>query len=349
VIDIKFFDDNGMDLASAPEKRIERLFFGEDFKRTVAEEIGELSFPFHRIAESYKEGVLSCIDREAIRAANFKVVVDYAYSSASQIFPSILGELGIDVIALNAHIDETKITKSKLMFEKSLSQLSQIVKSLEADLGIMLDTGAEKIFLCDEMGHIFQGDVELAILTILACRTEKKAQIAVPVKASRVIDEIARKYMARVVRTKTSFRDMMEVSSKPGITLLGENLGGFIFPEFQPAFDAMFASVKLLEMLSKTQVNLSEIAAEVPKVNMSCREISCPPELKGRVLRTIVEDQQDKEMDLTDGVKIFHHDDWILILPDPVRPIVSICAEAATEKAAQKLVNEYVEKIDSIL
>lgn len=80
-------------------------------------------------------------------------MVDYAYSSASQIFPSILGELGIEVIALNAHIDESKITKTKAMFERELSQLSQIVKSLEADLGIMLDTGAEKIFLCDERKH----------------------------------------------------------------------------------------------------------------------------------------------------------------------------------------------------
>ncbi len=349
VIDIKFFDNNGMDLASAPEKKIERLFFGEDFKRMVSDEIGELSFPFYRVAESYKEGALNSVKTDILRSANFKVVVDYAYSSASQIFPSILGELGIDVIALNAHIDETKITKNKLMFEKSLSQLSQIVKSLEADLGIMLDTGAEKIFLCDEKGNIFQGDSELAILAILACRTEKKAQIAVPVKASRVIDEIARKYMARVVRTKTNFRDMMEVSSRPGITLLGESLGGFIFPEFQPAFDAMFASVKLLEMLAKTGVRLSEIAQEVPEISMVCRDISCPPEMKGKVLRTIVEENQEKEVDLTDGIKIFNKEDWTLILPDAMRPIIHVCAEAGNIKTAQKMAAEYVEKIDSIL
>ena len=349
VIDVKFFDENGMDLASAREKKIERLFFGEDFKRMGIEEIGELTFPFHRVAESYKDGVLNCIDRDSIHAANFKVVVDYAYSSASQIFPSILGELGIEVIALNAHIDETKITKSKGVFERNLSQLSQIVKSLEADLGIMLDTGAEKIFLCDEKGNILQGDLELAILTILVGRTIKKAQIAVPVKASRVIDEIAKKYGAKIVRTKTSSRDMMEVSAKPGISFLGENLGGFIFPEFQSAFDAMFATVKLLEMLSKGRDKLSDLAAEVPKISMVSREISCPPELKGKVLRSIVDNLQEEEVDLTDGVKVFYDEDWALVLPDPVRPIIHLYAESHSERSAEKLAKECVDKIDSIL
>ncbi|MBI5078962.1 NTP transferase domain-containing protein, partial [Candidatus Saganbacteria bacterium] len=213
VIDLKFFDENGMDISSSREKKIERLFFGEEFQRLGIEEVGELTFPFHRVAEYYKEGVLNCLDREALQRARLKVVVDYAYSSASQIFPSILGELGVEAIALNAHIDETKITKTRTVFERGLSQLSNIVKSLDADLGIMLDTGAEKIFLCDEKGKVLCGDLELAVMTILRTMLMKKAQIAVSVKASRVIDGIARKNGAKVIRTKTSSRDMMEVSA----------------------------------------------------------------------------------------------------------------------------------------
>jgi mannose-1-phosphate guanylyltransferase/phosphomannomutase len=349
VIDIKFFDENGMDLLSVHEKKIERLFFGEDFKRVGIEEVGELNFPYHRVAESYKEGVLGNINKEAVTARNFKVVVDYAYSSASQIFPSILGELGIEVIALNAHIDETKITKSRVMFEKAHCQLSSIVKSLDADLGIMLDTGAEKIFLCDEKGRLIQGDFELAVMTILFCRSQKGAEIGVPVKVSRVIDELAKKYGARVVRTKTSVRDMMENCYRGRMRYLGETAGGFIFPQFQCAFDAMFASLKLLEMLAKENVKLSEIAAEVPRINMASKEVSCTAENKGKVLRTIVDAIGDEEVDLTDGVKVFHGHDWALILPDPAKPVIHLYAEAESEKQAHKLIDQYVEKIDSII
>ncbi|MBN3033910.1 MAG: mannose-1-phosphate guanyltransferase [Candidatus Saganbacteria bacterium] len=349
VIDIKFFDENGMDLASASEKKIERLFFGEDFKRTGVEDAGDLNFPFHRVAESYKEGVLGALDREAIGAGNFKVVIDYAYGSASQIFPAILGELGIEVIALGAHIDETKITKTRAMFEKAHSQLSQIVKSLGADLGIMLDTGAEKIFICDETGRIFQGDLELAIMAILFGRLHKKVELGVPVKASRVIDEVAKRYGLRVIRTKTSVRAMMENCYKGRMKFFGETAGGFIFPEFQCAFDAMFSSLKLLEMLAKSKVKLSEVAAEVPKINMASKEVSCAAEHKGKVLRSIVDSLGEEEVDLTDGVKIFHGNDWALVLPDPSRPVIHLYAEAETEKQAAKLIDKYIEKIDSLI
>lgn len=349
VIDIKFFDENGRDLPSACEKKVERLFFGEDFKRAGIEAVGDIDFPYHRVAEAYKDGVLSGLSKETIRGANFRIVVDYAYGSASQIFPSILGELGIEVVALNAHIDETKITKTRVMFEKALSQLSQIVRSLEADLGIMLDTGAEKIFLCDEKGRILQGDLELAVMTILACRTQKPATIGVSARASRVIDQLVQKYGAKVIRTKTSAAAMMGNCGQPGLTFMGETVGGFVFPEFQCAFDAMFASIKLLEMLAGQKARLSEIADEVPKIAMAAKEISCSTEAKGRVLRGIIDSAADLEADLTDGVKIFEGEDWVLVLPDPVRPLIHLYAEAETEKKALKLIDRYVERIDAII
>ena len=97
-----------------------------------------------------------------ICAANFKVVVDYAYSSASQIFPSILGELGIEVIALNAHIDETKITKTKVMLTRA-SQLSQIVKLPQRRPGRHARHGRGKDLPLRRERAILQGDVELAV------------------------------------------------------------------------------------------------------------------------------------------------------------------------------------------
>ncbi|MFH1386099.1 MAG: nucleotidyltransferase, partial [bacterium] len=297
----------------------------------------------------YKEGILNNVNQAMIKKSDFKIVVDYAYGSASQIFPSILGELGIEVIAINAHIDETKITKTKVIYEKSLAQLSRIVKSLEADLGIMLDAGAEKIFICDEKGKLLQGDIELAAMVILNARANKKAQIAVPIKASRVIDELGKKYGVKIIRTKTSVRDMMETSKLPGITMVGESQGGFMYPGFQSSFDAMFAAVKLLELLAINKVKLSAIEAEVPKIRMAARNISCPPEKKGEVLRLMINGLRGKKYDLTDGIKIFDKDDWVLILPDPARPIIHFLAEAGTEAKAQKLVDQYIEKVDSIL
>ena len=347
VLDIKFFDENGMDLPSLKEKKIERLFFAEDFKRICVEGVGELTFPFHRIAEQYKEGVLHHIGVDLIKGKKCRIVIDYASSAASQIFPSILGELGCEVVALNAHIDETKLTKTKDDFERSLVQLSSIVRSLEAEMGVMLDAGAEKIFLCDEKGRIFSGDEALSVVLTLVLKNNRKGQVAVPVNASSAIEQIAKKFGVKVVRTKTSFRHMMEVAAQPGVMFMGERLGGYIFSDFQPHFDAMFSTVKLIELLLRNGEKLSQI--EFPRSAVCKKDISCSPELKGRVVRALAEELKDEDIELLDGIKVHLNEGWILILPHPNRPVIELYAECEKEKEAQKLLQEYTKKIDEIL
>lgn len=348
VIDIKFFDSNGMDIDSTKEKKVERLFFAENFLRTGVDENGEITFPFHRVAEAYKEGILNYLKKGEMKSCNLKVVIDYAFGAASQIFPSILGGLGLDVISINAHIDETKITKNKAQFDRSLDQLSQIVKSLNADLGIMLDTGGEKIFLCDERGNILDGSKVLGLMALTVLRGKKGAVIAVPVKESRVMEEIAKKYKGEVMRTKTSQRGMMEAAAQSKVAFLGEGLGGFIFPDFMPTFDGMLSACKLMESLCHNKVALSDLASEVPQIKVLKREVSCSPDQKGKVMRVLVEGPEADRVELIDGVKLWFGGDWILVLPDPMHPVIHLYAEAGTDKNAQLLLSRYISKIDSL-
>jgi len=144
IIDLKFFDNKGLNLHSNQEKGIEKLFFREDFRRARMEETGEMTFPVYGF-EYYQNGFMSSIDAEAIKKAGFKMVLDYSYGSSSRIFPAILGNLNLNIIALNANLDGAKITKTADEFQNSLVQLSSIVRSLRADIGVMLDAGGEKI------------------------------------------------------------------------------------------------------------------------------------------------------------------------------------------------------------
>ena len=129
IVDLKIFDNNGLDLHPSREKTIERLFFREDFERVSMEETGDLTFPIHGF-ETYQSGFLSTVSTDVINKANFKVVLDYSFGSTSRIFPAILGGLNCEMIALNANLDGTKLTKNTKEFNKSLSQLSTIVRSL---------------------------------------------------------------------------------------------------------------------------------------------------------------------------------------------------------------------------
>ena len=344
LIDIKFFDERGMDISANREKGIERLFFREDFRRAKVDGTGTLSFPEYDV-EYYQQGILSFINQAAIRARALKVVIDYSYGSASTIFPAILGKLGCEVIALNAYMDESRITKTAEEFQRSLTQLSEIVRILGADLGFMLDTGAEKLFLVDNKGDLLSDELALAVVALLVARTQPVGTIGVPITASGVLEELVAPHGFRLIRTKIAPRALMEAATQEGAVFVGDAFGGFIFPGFQPAFDAMLASLKILEMLALSDFSLHEAIRNVPQRASSRDQIPCPWEMKGTVMRSLIEATKDGQVELVDGVKIHLGTDWIILYPDPDRPVFHIQAEAGTRAKADQMISAYRDKL----
>jgi mannose-1-phosphate guanylyltransferase/phosphomannomutase len=340
LLDIKIFDERGMDISANREKGIERLFFREDFRRVRLDETGILSFPEYDI-EYYQSGILGFLDQAAIRARAPKIVIDYAYGSAATIFPAILGRLGCEVIALNAYMDERRITKTAEEFQRGLRQLSEIVRILGADLGVMFDTGAEKLFLVDNKGDLLSDDLALCVVALLVARTQPGGVIGIPITASGVLEELVAPHGFRVLRTKIAARAQMELAAQDGAAFVGDAFGGFIFPRFQPAFDAMAASLKILEMLVVSGLTLHEAIRNVPQRATAREQIPCPWERKGRLMRTLIEATKHDQVELVDGVKIHFGADWVILYPDPDRPTFHVLAEAATRTGAEHLVGTY--------
>ncbi|MBI2468731.1 MAG: nucleotidyltransferase, partial [Candidatus Rokubacteria bacterium] len=344
LMDIKVFDHRGMDLGPDREKSVERLFFREDFHRAVMAETGALSFP-HQGTERYRDGLLRFVNRDAIRQGRFRVVLDYAFGAASAIFPAVLGELGVEVISLNAYLDETRISKTAEEFARSLEQLSNIVRTLGADLGILLDTGGEKVFLVDDKGEAVSGDTALALVALLAMQTHDRGTIAVPVTASRVLEQLTAEREFTLLRTRASPRALMEQAAQPGMVFVGEERGGFIFPGFQPAFDAMLATAKLLEMMARLEVRLHALARALPASHLTRDHVPCPHERKGSIMRRLLDVTRDEVVDLVEGVRIRIGEDWVAAIPDPDRALFHVVGEAATRGRAQELVERYKELI----
>jgi len=344
LLDIKFFDSRGLEVAPDREKAMERLFFMEDFERASMDGIGTLSFP-HAGTDRYRDGLLGSVDRDVVRRAGLRMVLDYAFGSASSIFPSVLGALGVEVIALNAYLDETKISKTAEEFQRSLHQLSNIVRTLGADLGVLLDTGGEKVFLVDEKGEILAGDLALALVALLVMRTRPAGRIVVPVTASRVLERMAVEHGFQVTRSRGTARALTEAALAPDVALVGEELGGLIFPSFHPAFDGMSAVVRILEMMARLDVRLHQLTRTVPESHIARLEVPCPDERKGAVMRRLIEATKGGSVELIEGVRVSMGDDWVAAIPDADRATFHVVAEAANRDRAQRLAEEFRDRI----
>ena len=344
LVDIKFYDPRGVEVPPDREKSVERLFFMEDFYRAPMEETGVLTFP-HAGTDRYRDGLLKSVDAEVIRRAGLRMVLDYAFGSASAIFPGVLGALGVDVISLNAYLDESRITKTTEEFQRSLSQLSNIGRTLGADLGVLLDTGAEKVFLVDEKGEIIPGDLALALVSLLVMRTQPTGRIVVPVTASRTLDRLAEEHGFALTRSRGTPRALTEAALGEEVVLVGEEQGGFIFPRFQPAFDGMAAVVRILEMMARLDVRLHQLTRAVPESHIVRLEVPCPNERKGTVMRRLMEATKGEDVELIEGVRVRRADEWVAAIPDADRACFHVVAEAPDRERARALAEEFRDRI----
>ncbi|HEY65942.1 MAG TPA: NTP transferase domain-containing protein [Caldilineae bacterium] len=341
VVDIRFFDANGLNLSKDAERNIERIFFREDFRRAYMDDIGLISYAPDAV-ERYIEGFMAAINADVIRSAAPRVVVDYASAPNSEVLPEILDQLNVDVIPLNARIDANRIALLPEEFQEQLRQLATITGALGMDLGVRLDVGGEKIFVTDDTGRILDHQIISAVMAELVLREEPGATIAVPVDASLVFDQIAAAHGGRVIRTKVDVQALMAVCADGEVVMAADCSGNFAFPRFQPAIDGLMAMVRLLEMLAVHKVRLSELVDTLPKFYIAEGRVNCPWEAKGTVMRLLNEQYKNVPLERLDGIKIhLSEQEWVLVRPDPDQPLFHVVAEAASEQQAKDLVEKY--------
>lgn len=345
--DIIFFSEDGQDIATSKAKSLERLFVREDFRRARIDEVGTIEYPV-RILESYREQFLKYIDVEAIRAADFKIVVDYAHGGAVDIFPAIFGELGCEVISLNAYIDPSKVSISREEKNFAMKTLSVIVKSLGANLGIMLDNNAEKIRIVDEEGMEIAEQLLLLLVTDLFLSVNQARKMAVPVLASMGVDEIASEYGVEVIRVRNDHQAMMNAKTSMDVDFVGGTRGGFIFPGFQLGADAMFSTAKILELLARTDQRFSGLRKKFSDLVYLSEDVPCNWRKKGQVMRNLITHTAEEDRQLVDGIRVMRDGGWVLIAPDREKDLFHIYSESRDRDMAHEYIKEFREKIDAM-
>ncbi len=346
---LEFFDAHGVNVDKTIERKIENIFFREDFRRTPMEAVGLLDFP-ERVTEAYSSGFLTALAPEAIGTANVRVAIDYAYGNASLILPRILSNLGIEMIALNAFFDNAKVLTFAANRRRHLEQLANATTSLGAALGVLLDQRGESLALVDDRGRIIEGSRLLALLTVLVASVVPHARIAVPVMAPSAIERVAGQYGATVVRTRTDRRSLMALAAREGSSLAFAGGANYelIFPEFAPVFDSLYGTAKIMELLAAQGRPLSTIVDELPSSHLASRRDRCPWERKGQIMRKLLEETDGRTVELTDGIRVSREGGWVLVLPDASDPLFNVYAEGRSEDEANRYADEIAGRIDEL-
>ncbi len=346
IVQIRFFEPPGIQLSAGLQKEIEKHFTRHELRRVNFGEIGAVTYPA-RVRESYAQDLLSTLDLEAIRKRGFRIVVDYGYSAASFVLPLLLGPLGVE--AISAHGFTAEGPTGPTLLRRTIGQAKRLVPAVGAHFGVVFDSAAERLYLIDEQGHEVPVEQTLLLFLRLIGSDGRRGKLAFPVTVTTQVDRIVEGAGLEIVRTPASLAELTRVAAEDGVIFAGALGGGYVFPEFLPAYDAVASLCKLLELLAPVDEPLSALVDTLPRSTLVHRQLPCPWALKGMVMRVLTEELRDRDVDLIDGIKVTDERGWAQVLPDADEPLVHIYAEGETEELSEKLEGELQHLVESIM
>ena len=349
VIDISIFDQYGLDINKTTERKIENLFFREDYRRVYLDDIGVIEVLRNEdVIGRYMEGFNKVVNFDVVRNRKFQLVVDYAHGTTTQMLPDILERLGCEVIVLNTSGESAQASRSPDEIGKDMQRLATISSALNTDLGIRIDPSGERISVVDDRGRILDGMKMLAVMTSLFLRQYRGGTVAAPVTAPSALQHIAKRYDGYIQHTKVLSHALTTAANREGVVLVGDGRGSFVTPALQPAFDGMLAIAKLLELLATFEMRLSEVVDDLPPYYMSTTRVTCPWEHKGKVMRILSEQYRERRGKPIDGIKIDLGKEWVLVLPDADSPLFHVVAESVSNEQAQALAEKYARVVSGL-
>jgi mannose-1-phosphate guanylyltransferase / phosphomannomutase len=343
---IRFFEPPGIQMTPSLEKEVAKHFNRREFRRVPFGNIGNVTYPA-RVREEYADDLLSTLDVSAIRSRNFRIVVDYGYSASSFVLPLVLGPLHLEAVSAHGFLAESAATPASL--RESIGQAKRLAVAIGAGLGAVFDRAGERLFVVDEQGHEISAEKTLLLFVRLIGEAGWTGRIAVPVTVTGRVEELAGPFGLEVVRTPTAPAELSTAAIADDMVFAGAANGVYVFPKFLPGYDAVASLCTLLELLARADRPISELVAELPVSHVVHRQIACPWALKGLVMRVLAERLKDRELDLTDGIKVLDERGWVEVLPDPDEPLVHVYAEGADGEVSAELESELHALVDEAM
>jgi phosphomannomutase/phosphoglucomutase len=285
-------------------------------------------------------------------ARELKVVVDAGNGLGGIFCPGLLRDLGADASGLYCEVDGTFPNHHPdPTLPASLSDLIAEVSRQGADLGLAYDGDADRLGVIDEKGNIIWGDQLLIIFSREILARQPGATIIFEVKCSQALPEEIEKAGGRPLMWRTGHSFIKQKMKEVNAPLAGEMSGHLFFAdEYFGYDDAIYASLRLVRLLSRSDKKIGEMLADVPKYYSTPEiRVDCPDEKKFQIVDSIVAHfkKQYQVIDV-DGARIVFGDGWGLVRASNTQPVLVLRFEARTPERLEEIEDVIISKVTEI-
>ncbi|SEG19758.1 phosphomannomutase [Halpernia humi] len=291
---------------------------------------------------------LPMVDVKAIKAKNYKIVLDAVNSTGGIAIPMLLEKLGCETIKLYCE-PNGQFPHNPEPLKEHLGDICALVKSEKADLGIVVDPDVDRLALVDENGDLFGEEYTLVAVADYLLKNKKGVAIS-NLSSSRALRDIAKNHGSEYFASAVGEVNVVNLMKEKNAVIGGEGNGGIIYPDLHFGRDSLVGVALFLTHLAKENKSVSELRSSYPSYFMGKKKIQLTPEIDVDALLTKMEKEyQNEEVSTVDGVKIDFEKNWVHLRKSNTEPIIRIYTEAFSQEEADDLGDKMIEKIKSLV
>lgn len=348
---MKFISSHGMFLDARENKQLWEIAAKEVRRYVRWEKIGN-----HTADDSYIQKHIDMvlglpyINKEQIKKRKFKVVVDCINAAGGVIVPELLRRLGCIVVEMNCDVSGI-FARNPEPIPENLGPLCQRVRAEKADMGLAVDPDVDRLVLITEQGEPFGEEYTIvSIVKLILEKSQSPQTIVVNLSTTRAVDDIAKRYGARVIRTPVGEINVAKKMKEVQAIVGGEGSGGVILPSVHYGRDAVVGIGLFLQLLAEFNGTLSEFKATLPQYTIVKSKITVDSADTEKTLNKVKERYtHNGSVNTDDGLKIDFPDSWVHLRKSNTEPVIRIIAEAPTASHAGSLTEQFQDEITSLL
>jgi phosphomannomutase len=341
---LKLLNEKGEFLSGADGAEILAIANSGDFHFADVYKLGQIqhddTYLFKHITSVLN---LNLVDVDAIREANFNIVVDAVNSSGGIAVPKLLKAFGVEHIT-ELHCDPTgHFAHNPEPLPEHLTELSSAVVFKKAHLGITVDPDVDRLAFVNEDGTMFGEEYTLVAIADYVLQYTPGNTVS-NLSSTRALRDVTEKRGGNYSASAVGEVNVVALMKETNAVIGGEGNGGVIYPESHYGRDALVGIGLFLTALAYSKKSMTAFKASFPNYVISKNKLELTPNTDvDAVLEALKSHYSNQEIDLTDGVKIYFDKEWVHLRKSNTEPIVRIYSEAQTKEKADALAQEIID------
>lgn len=347
---LKLLNEKGEFLNGADGEEILALAESEAFEFSEVDDLGSYSKDKTYLQKHIQEVLnLELVDVDAIKAANFKVVVDGVNSTGGIFIPALLKELNVECIELyctpNGHFPHNPEP-----LKEHLTDISELVVKEKADFGIVVDPDVDRLALICEDGSMFGEEYTLVACADYVLGRLGGGNTVSNLSSSRALRDVTQKHGGTYTASAVGEVNVVIKMKETNTVIGGEGNGGIIYPASHYGRDSLVGVALFLSHLAHKKMSCKALRESYPSYYMSKNKIQLTPEINvDNILETMANKYANEDVNTIDGVKIDFAEEWIHLRKSNTEPIIRIYTEAKSQAGADALAERFIGEIKEII